>query len=329
MVSVVRAAWISLFFSAVIAFASKGQEGARACSTTACWDHASSEPIGFVRATPLADADSFVLTIRNTCAAVYSFATEPLREPDDIRTMLGASVPCITADYPVPITLLDDVSNYVVKVSGPTGPVQVIVPVAGRTAAEIAKQWQQCAGASDIGKCMDGFGRPTTLVGGQFVVSVSDRKVFDFSGGAVRSNLTDPIYEVQNNTVVRNTGAEDSESGFLGAFVHATPWRAPVGFAVGLTGQGDALEILTGISIRLGSIKRHNAYVVVGSHMGRTKTLPSGEVVGSPPVNAAAFANPPTKTDSDVFFAITFSFLGNARAAVEGQYQVLAPPAGN
>lgn len=119
---------------------------------------------------------------------------------------------------------------------------------------------------------------------------------------------------------------EDVESAQLAAFVHAMPWDVPVGFAIGVAGQDDNLEILTGISVRLGRLARHNAYFVIGSHLGKVSTLPAGEALGAAPINQSAFSNLPTRNDRDTFLALTFSFLGNAQDALRSSRDGLPRP---
>lgn len=166
---------------------------------------------------------------------------------------------------------------------------------------------------------VSGYERQTVgLTDKTFVIAVKTSSWdLDYSGGFTLSSLTNPIFATRNvslpdgsmqEQIFRDKGAEDDLSLGLAGMVHLTHRKHPKlawTFGLSVAEDGDT-SYMFGPSLRLGE----KANATFGVIAGKVDRLPAGLQVGSPVSNANELSSLGRKTDTGLFIAISYSFMG-------------------
>ena len=146
-----------------------------------------------------------------------------------------------------------------------------------------------------------------------------------FTGGFTFSDLTNPVFATGEKDgkqiVIRDTQAEDEVSLSVGTFIHVygknwSRWAPALSFGLGI-GEESTTTYYLGPSWRIGS----QAFLTTGIMAGSVDRPPAGVNVGDELMDANALNNLGKKTDTGVFLAFSYSFLGGGKAAFEKPFK--------
>lgn len=264
--------------------------------------------------------DDLIVNITETCTDEFVYrmiGIEKSREREDSGADL-AIPDCVATDSaePLSITVSSKYSGYLVE----------IIP---KPDSDIRFLKRASGGAACVAESADC--KPIKQI---TLVLLLDENPWnlEFAGGFSFSELTSQRYGVRTmnvggtdqSVVFRDAAGEDDASLGMIGMIHASSTKLPrfaVSFGLGVREDSSTDYYLGGSWRAAGQF-----FVTVGKQWGQVDRLPNGLREGDVIPDPNTLSNLPTRTDSALFIAVTYSFLDPGRNFFSGQ---IAPADGD
>jgi hypothetical protein len=228
------------------------------------------------------------------------------------------------------------VDAYIVKVEGPA--LRLWSPKNATTEAEVESRADSALKIKDpeqqkaaIRKIFEdkGLGTQADVRSTEFIVIVDGSPWHTTVAGAfLGSSLTDEVYTASpggpgaNPVLQRDRDHEDDGSLGLATMIHVyndnkLKWGA-ISLGVGITTASD-LALFPGLSLRFGD----EAALTAGIAFGKIKTRPAGIHEGEPVLDVNALSQPPERTTSGWFLALSYAFIGGGEKNIADRFKVV------